>query len=264
LLHKNYNLAQKNNFIVYLQVINKPTIITTQRIVLSIKDLTLAYQSEHLILENLNLEVADGQIHGLVGTNGSGKTSLLKCISGEINFYKGKIFWRGKTLLHQEVALLETNNYFYHYLTGREYLQIFQAYRSQFDIGLVNEIFRLPLHELIDNYSTGMKKKLAFMALLSLDRPIVILDEPFNSIDMEGSFAFRKIISLLKEKGKTLLITSHIFESLTNICDQIHYLAEKRIYKSYFQREFGNLQKDLEHLLEGQNIQTWGKIKNMI
>ncbi len=244
--------------------LSKPTIITTQRIVLSIRNLTLAYHSERLILENLNLEIAGGQIHGLVGINGAGKTSLLKCISGEINFYKGKIFWQDKALSSKEVALLETNNYFYHYLTGKEYLQIFQAYHSGFDTALMNEIFQLPLHELIDNYSTGMKKKLAFMALLSLDRPIVILDEPFNSIDMEGSFAFRKIINLLKEKGKTVLITSHIFESLTNICDQIHYLTEKRIYQSYSQLEFGNLQKDLEHSLENQNTQTWEKIKNMI
>ncbi|SFF51338.1 ATP-binding cassette domain-containing protein [Thermoflexibacter ruber] len=247
-----------------MQLINEPTNVTTQRIVLSIKDLTLAYQSERLILENLHLEIADGQVHGLVGINGSGKTSLLKCISGEIDFYKGKIFWKGKALSYKEVALLETNNYFYHYLTGREYLQIFQAYQSQFDIALVNEIFQLPLHELIDNYSTGMKKKLAFMALLSLDRPIIILDEPFNGIDIEGSFAFRKIINVLKEKGKTLLITSHIFESLTNICDQIHYLAAKKIYKSYTQAEFGDLYKDLENLLEKQNGYAWEKIKNII
>lgn len=247
-----------------MHLINEPTNVTTQRIVLSIKDLTLAYQSERLILENLHLEIADGQVHGLVGMNGSGKTSLLKCISGEINFYKGKIFWQGKALSYKKVAFLETNNYFYHYLTGKEYLQIFQAYQSQFDIALVNEIFQLPLHELIDNYSTGMKKKLAFMAILSLDRPIIILDEPFNGIDIEGSFAVRKIINLLREKGKTLLITSHIFESLTNICDQIHYLAEKKIYRSYTQAEFGNLQKDLEHLLENQNIRTWEKIKNII
>ncbi len=231
---------------------------------LSIRDLTLAYQSERLILENLNLEIAGGQIHGLVGINGAGKTSLLKCISGEINFYKGKIFWQGKTLLHQEVALLETNNYFYPYLTGKEYLQIFQAYHSRLDIALINEVFQLPLQELIDNYSTGMKKKLAFMALLSLDRPIIILDEPFNGIDVEGSFAFRKIISLLKEKGKTLLITSHIFESLTNVCDYIHYLAERKICRSYAQAEFGILQKEFENLLEKQNVHTWEKIKNII
>ncbi len=231
---------------------------------LQIEGFSLSYQQKDSVLENLDLTLHAGQVHGLVGVNGSGKTSLLRAISSEVAFDKGQIWWDKKKITYKEVALLETSNYFYHYLTGKEYLQIFQTYHQQFDIETINAIFQLPLHQLVDNYSTGMKKKLAFMAILSLDRPLIILDEPFNGIDIEGSFVFRKMIQLLKEKGKTLLITSHIFESLTAICDQIHYLSGKKISKSYTKAEFGDLQDDIFHLLDKQNEREWAEVSKVI
>ena len=231
---------------------------------LKIQDFFLSYNQKDNVLENLNLELALGEVHGLVGVNGSGKTSLLKSISGEVSFFEGTIQWQHQKITYKEVAFLETQNYFYHYLTAREYLQIFQTYHKKFDIDTINAIFNLPLNELIDNYSTGMKKKLAFMAILSQDKPFIILDEPFNGIDIEGSFAFRKMIQLLKEKGKTLLVTSHIFESLTTICDHIHYLADKKIVKSYPKEAFDDLQKDIFHLLDKQNEIEWEKIREIL
>lgn len=231
---------------------------------LEIKDLSLSYNQKDKVLENLNLKLEAGQVHGLVGVNGSGKTSLLKSISGEISFSEGKIQWQEQQISYREIAFLETQNYFYHYLTGKEYLQIFQTYHKKFDIDALNAIFLLPLNEQIETYSTGMKKKLAFMAILSQDKPFIILDEPFNGIDIEGSFAFRKMIQFLKEKGKTLLVTSHIFESLTAICDHIHYLADKKIVKSYPKEAFDDLEKDIFHLLDHQNEDEWKKIKAIL
>jgi ABC-2 type transport system ATP-binding protein len=231
---------------------------------LEIRDFSLSYHEKKTVLENLNLTLDAGLVHGLVGVNGSGKTSLLRAISGEAMLGKGQIWWEKKKITYNEVALLETSNYFYHYLTGKEYLQIFQASHQGFDIETVNAIFQLPLHELVDSYSTGMKKKLAFMAILSLDRPLIILDEPFNGIDIEGSFVFRKMIQLLKSKGKTLLITSHIFESLTAICDQIHYLSDKKIRKSYPKMEFDELEKDIFQHLDQQNENEWVEVSKII
>lgn len=231
---------------------------------LEIKDLFLSYNQKDKVLENLNLKLAAGQVHGLVGVNGSGKTSLLKTISGEISFFEGNILWHQQAISYKEVAFLETQNYFYHYLTAREYLQIFQTYHKKFDIDALNAVFLLPLNEQIETYSTGMKKKLAFMAILSQDKPFIILDEPFNGIDIEGSFAFRKMVQFLKEKGKTLLVTSHIFESLTTICDHIHYLADKKIVKSYPKEAFDDLQRDIFHLLDKQNEDEWEKVKAIL
>jgi ABC-2 type transport system ATP-binding protein len=232
--------------------------------VLTIENLTVSYNKKDNILHDLNLQLGKGQIEGLVGINGSGKTTLLKAISGEVDIYQGNIQWNGSLISFKEVAMLETNNYFYQYLTGREYLQIFQAYHAKFDIESINQIFQLPLDQLIESYSTGMKKKLAFMAILSLDRPLLILDEPFNGLDIEGTFAFRKLIEMLKQKGKTILVTSHIFETLTTICDQIHYLSDKKLVKTYPKTAFEDLQKDIFHVLHSQNEQAWEHIKNVI
>lgn len=231
---------------------------------LTIENLTVAYHKEDNILQGLDLRLEAGQIYGLVGINGSGKTTLLKAISGDIDFYQGSIQWHGRAIGYKDVAILETSNYFYQYLTGGEYLQIFQAYHPKFDVAGMNQIFQLPLHQLVESYSTGMKKKLALMAILSLDRPLLILDEPFNGLDIEGTFAFRKLMEMLKQKGKTILVTSHIFETLTTICDQIHYLSEKKITKSYLKTAFEDLQKDIFHVLDAQNGEAWENIKNTI
>ena len=231
---------------------------------LTIENLTISYNKKDNILHDLNLQLGKGQIEGLVGINGSGKTTLLKAISGEVNFYHGSIQWNGSLISFKDVAMLETSNYFYQYLTGKEYLQIFQAYHTKFDIEGINQVFQLPLHQLIESYSTGMKKKLAFMAILSLDRPLLILDEPFNGLDIEGTFAFKKLMQILKDKGKTILVTSHIFETLTTICDQIHYLSDKKIVKTYPKPAFEDLQRDILHVLDTQNEQAWEGIKNVI
>lgn len=231
---------------------------------LTIENLTVSYNQKDNILQDLNLLLETGQIYGLVGINGSGKTTLLRAICGSIDTYQGSIQWNGQNITYKDVAIVETSNYFYQYLTGGEYLQIFQTYHPKFDIAGMNQIFQLPLNQLVENYSTGMKKKLAFMAILSLDRPLLILDEPFNGLDIEGTFAFRKLIEMLKEKGKTIVITSHIFETLTTICDQIYYLSKRKIAKSYPRTAFDDLQKDIFHVLNAQNGAAWENIKNII
>jgi ABC-2 type transport system ATP-binding protein len=243
----------------------QPIQLTTQRYsVLRIENLTISYRKNEPILQDLELQLEAGQVHGLVGINGSGKTTLLKAISGEVGIDAGSIWWGGQPISDQQVALLETSNYFYPYLTGGEYLQVFKAYHPKFEIESLNQIFQLPLEQLVENYSTGMKKKLAFLAMLSLDRPLLILDEPFNGLDIEGTFAFRKLIEMLKEKGKTILITSHIFETLTTICDQIHYLSTKKIAKSYPKTAFEDLKNDIFHVLDQQNSKAWENLKNII
>src|SRR5690606_6256652 len=93
--------------------------------------------------------------------------------------------------------------------------------------------------------STGMKKKLAFMGIVALDSPVLILDEPFNGIDMETTQKFKLIILALKNKGKTVIITSHILESLTSICDAISYLNEKRIQSVFGKMDFEKMEASI-------------------
>ena len=124
---------------------------------------------------------------------------------------------------------------------------------NQFDIEKWNKIFDLPLDDLIDTYSTGMKKKLAFLGVMALDRPILILDEPFNGVDVESNEKIFQILERVKEQGKIILLSSHILSSLTNICDKISFLKEGAIFKTYRREEFPELESGLREMVQ-QNI----------
>lgn len=195
---------------------------------ISIHDLNLSF-NDNKVLNGLTLSLEEGKIYGIVGLNGSGKTTLFNCMYGFINAEQGTITRESVPLKRCDVAYLETNNYFYPFLTGKEYLDLFgendgKSSGYQHMIKLLN----LPLEKMIEELSTGMKKKLAFIAILKLNRDILILDEPFNGMDTESIYIIQRLLVKLKDAGKTIVLSSHIFEPLKNICDHIFYLSGGR------------------------------------
>lgn len=217
-----------------------------------INDLTVSY-GDKIIIEKLQLNLQIANIHGLVGLNGAGKTTLLNSIYGLKTIDYGLISYKNSPLKRRDISYLETENFFYSNITGKEYLSLFQRLSDNYNVDDWNKIFKLPLDQLIDGYSTGMKKKLALMAVLKQDKEIVILDEPFNGLDIESSKILSLIISKLKEKGKTIIITSHILESLTSICDFIHYLDNKVISFTRDKNNFENLESEIFNNLEAEH-----------
>lgn len=211
---------------------------------ISIKGLTTGY-GKQVVLNKLDLEIPDKTIHGLVGMNGAGKTTLLNTLYGIKSKQEGAISFYNKLLRKDQMAYLETETYFYPGINGLEYLKLFQTQNKSFDIDEWNNLFNLPLKKLIDSYSTGMKKKLALMGILCLNRPIIILDEPFNGVDLETVQKLKSLILNLKEKGHLILITSHILESLINICDAISYLNNKSIQFTMPKRDFDRIEKEI-------------------
>jgi ABC-2 type transport system ATP-binding protein len=208
-------------------------------------------------LRGVSFVIGPGEIHGLVGMNGAGKTTLLQLISGILKLQQGEISLDNRPITQKDVAFLPTHNYLYSYITGHEYLALFAAQNPKADFDVLNRIFKLPLNRLVDEYSAGMRKKLAFMGLMALNRSVFVLDEPFNSVDLEGILAFQQAIRLLAAQGKYILITSHIFESLTEICDRIHYLHDGRINRSYDRASFFQLQHLLRHTFEQDHDNDW-------
>ncbi|MCS7018973.1 MAG: ATP-binding cassette domain-containing protein [Cytophagales bacterium] len=208
-------------------------------------------------LKNISMEIPAGTVHGLVGMNGAGKTTLLQLIAGLLKVQTGSICYNEKIIAPSDVAFLPTHNYMYHYITGAEYLALFGAQNPQADFDSLNRIFKLPLKRLVDEYSTGMRKKLAFMGLMALKRPVFVLDEPFNGVDLEGTMAFQQAIGLLAEQGKTVVITSHILESLTEICHCIHYLHQGVLEGSYCRNAFSDLQNQLRARFAQDHQRYW-------
>jgi len=225
---------------------------------LAINQLTVSYGNKTVINE-LSVDFATAQVHGLAGLNGSGKTTLLNTIYGFKKSVSGTILNNDMPVNRAEISYLETENHFYPNITGREYLGLFKPYNKKND-EIWNRLFKLPLGNIIDSYSTGMKRKLALIATLKQDKPTVIFDEPFNGLDMEASKVLNMIIVRLREKGRTVIITSHILETLTGICDYIYYLNNQKIQFKRSKEEFDNISKEMFQKMEAEYAETIDEI----
>jgi len=221
---------------------------------ITISKLDVAYSKDQKVIDSLNLTLSDSKIHGVVGLNGAGKTTLLNTIFGLKKHSSGEIFFDDKKLSKRKIGFLPTENFFYSNITGREYLSLFK--NSLFDVQKWNTLFLLPLDRIIDEYSTGMKKKLAFLGVLKQDKPIMIFDEPFNGLDIETCRIIRSIFLKMREQGKTIIITSHIIETLTNLCDFIHFLELGKIKYTKESTDFADFEREIFDFLEKKNEKT--------
>ncbi len=210
---------------------------------IKIENLKVNYGNNN-VLNDLCLEISGNTIHGLVGLNGSGKTTLLNTIYGLKSKVLGTIQFNDGDVKRKNIAYLETINYFYPRITGKEYLEIFKTQNPEFDLDKWNTLFELPLNKMIDDYSTGMKKKLALMGIICLDREVLILDEPFNGVDLETVQKIKTLLLKLKTK-KTIVITSHILESLLPICDSISYLNGGKIEFTKEKKNFTEIENEI-------------------
>jgi ABC-2 type transport system ATP-binding protein len=211
---------------------------------LKINNLKVSY-GDHQVLKNLNLECLPGEIHGLLGMNGAGKTTLFRALYGFIKKDAGTCQLEGQSITSRSIAFLETSPFFYSYMKGKEYLDIVSL-NKDFNVEKWNSLFDLPLDDLIDTYSTGMKKKLALLGVISLKRPVMILDEPFSGVDIESNEKIFQILQRLKEQKKVILLSSHILQSFTGICDKISVMKTGEIEKTFSKQEFPVLESELK------------------
>lgn len=217
---------------------------------LTINNLSLSYGKKN-VLSDLSLNLDSGRIHGIVGYNGAGKTTLLNAIYGLPHRHK-EIGFHGEILCRKKIAYLDAEPFFYSNITGRDYLGIFQANNSGFDYEGLCALFNVPIDKYIDSYSTGMKKKLAIIGVLSMEKEIILLDEPFNGLDLESVAALQMALKKLAAKGKTIIVTSHIMESLTPICDTILHLQNQDIHKTYLPDEYEELTRQIKNHIESK------------
>jgi ABC-2 type transport system ATP-binding protein len=211
---------------------------------LTIKNLRVTFE-KRTVLNGLNLNFDSGKVHGIIGLNGAGKSTFFNSLCEIIRPESGEIYFENRPLKYTDIGYLETNNFFYSYLTGREYLNIFPRTNLQFNLEIFQNLLQLPLDSLVETYSTGMKKKLALLAILQQNKLIYILDEPFNGLDLESNRTLELIIQLLRQKGKTILVSAHILEPLLHTCDQIHLLQNGKFKQTFEKDQFAGIREKL-------------------
>jgi len=208
------------------------------------------------VLKGISFQADTGEVHGILGVNGSGKTTLFRVLNGWLPKTDGTISFGKVSLSPSQIGFLETDPYFYPYMKGSEYIALMQRHGRDFDVAGWNAIFDLPLDRLADEYSTGMKKKLALLGLLAQDRPFFILDEPLSGVDIESNIKIQEIIIRLKNQDKVVMLSSHMIEALVQVCDKISLLSEGRIKKTYVKSEFAQLSDlvtdEIKSTLDGQ------------
>ena len=206
---------------------------------LEVRNLNVSFKNQK-VLQDFNLNIENGEIVGILGKNGAGKTTFFESLYRSVKF-SGEVILENQHLKREQISYLETENYFYPYITGKEYLSYFKEISNSKYIKLI-EKFNLPLNKFVQYYSSGMQKKLALIGMLLLDKPINILDEPFNGVDFEGVHILYDIIGNLKSENKIVIVSSHIIETLFHTCDKIAILQNGQIEKIYEKSEYEQLQ----------------------
>jgi ABC-type multidrug transport system ATPase subunit len=200
--------------------------------VLSISNLSKNFGRIRAV-NNLNLEVKQGQVFGMLGPNGSGKTTTLGMLMGVVNPTTGSFTWFGQTPtneLRKKIGAVLEHPIFYPYLTGQKNLEL-NAMIKQCDPGNIPKVLELvELTERKDHkyktYSLGMKQRLAIASALLNDPTVLILDEPTNGLDPMGIAEIRELIKKIAVQGKTIILASHLLDEVQKVCT--HFAVLKK------------------------------------
>ncbi|MFN5576628.1 MAG: ATP-binding cassette domain-containing protein [Bacteroidota bacterium] len=221
---------------------------------IKIKELSKLFGNKE-VLKNLSMEFSTGNVYGIVGENGAGKTTLFRCIAG-LESYSGEII-SDVMPLKNHLGLLLTEPFFFSMMTGREYIRLLCNARGKTNVDIDSKnIFDLPLEQYASTYSTGMKKKLAITAILLQENEYFILDEPFNGVDIQSNIILTEIILKLKELNKIVIISSHIFSTLSDTCDEIHLLRKGEQIKSVNKTGFKDLEQEMKEITIGNLVKN--------
>ena len=225
------------------------------------EDLTKAYKSfwgrrKILALDKLNIAIQKGEIFGLLGPNGSGKTTTLKLLLGLITPTDGRAYVLGKSTndvaIKSKIGFLPEESCFYRFLNADETLDFY------------GQLFRIPgkerklrINRLVEQaglefarkrplrqYSKGMLRRIGIAQALINDPDLVILDEPTSGLDPIGTRETKDIILALKERGKTVLLCSHLLSDVQDICDRVAILDKGKL----------QLAGTIDELLSSKNV----------
>lgn len=212
---------------------------------LFIKNFSKSYDGKKMAVDNLTLQVEEGQIVAFIGPNGAGKTTTLKAVSGIIDYNIGEILIDGINIAKQPlqakklIAYLPDNPDLYEHLKGIEFLNfiadtfgIDKQTREEL-IKKYSSLFKIDnnLHEPIKTYSHGMKQKLAIISTLIHSPKLLLLDEPFTGLDPKSSYDFKKILKQLIKEGCAVFYSTHVLEVAEKLATHVAIINKGKLIK---------------------------------
>src|SRR5437870_11386876 len=227
-------------------------------------------------VKDLNLRIEPGEVYGLLGPNGSGKSTTLKIILGLVSPTRGRteIFGRDNRLVEsrEAVGFLPENPYLYKYLTGKETLRFFGRL-----CGLRGAALKNRVNELLDlvgltkarnrrlgTYSKGMLQRIGLAQALIHDPRLVVLDEPTAGVDPAGSRDIRGLILDLKQRGITVLLSSHLLAQAQEICDRVGILADGVLVREGHLQELIAIENQTEFVIADASDELVREIESFV
>ncbi len=206
---------------------------------LDIHHLSFNYSGSPPALMNIDFQVRAGEIIGLVGPNGSGKSTLIKSIFDLLDVRQGSIrildYEHRSMAARQSAAYAASNDYLPGFLTGKEYVRLVTDLYGQEptpeEIAAWFARFGMSGRQrhLIEDYSHGMRKKLQLLSCFMAERPLTILDETLNGIDLDARMTCEREFASIAAAGRSLVICTHEFELLERAAERIVYLDQGAI-----------------------------------
>lgn len=208
-------------------------------------------------VNNLDLQISSGQVYGILGPNGSGKTTTLGMILGIINPSSGKFHWFDNTPLRNALfrigSIIELPT-FYPYLNAVQNLKIITRIKGTGNDNIIPILEKVGLSERskssFKTYSLGMKQRLALAAALVTEPDVLVLDEPTNGMDPQGIADIRNLILEVASGGTTIFLASHLLDEVQKICSHVAVLEKgKKIFDG-----------PVDKILEGEEqIEIWAE-----
>ena len=208
-------------------------------IVIELKNLRKYYGRSRGI-EDVSMKINKGDIYGFIGPNGSGKSTTIRTIMGLINKTSGSIFINGKELnidneeIKRNIGYLPSEIHLYEDMTIKELFDYHESFYKENLQKRKNELVKLlkiDINKRIGDLSLGNQKKVGIVLALMHEPKILILDEPTSGLDPIMQNTFHDILKKEKEKGTTILYSSHILNEVSNICDRVGFIKDGKIIK---------------------------------
>lgn len=188
---------------------------------LEIKNLNKKYGSGKVALKSVNLTLPSGQIVGLFGENGAGKTTMMKSILGFLK-YDGEITLDGEKITHKNIARISfatSEHSFFPALTPEGHKEFYKEHFDTFREKRFNalmEFFELPMHRKVGSFSTGQKNQFEVLLALSQGADYILMDEPFAGNDVFNREDFYKVLLGILEPTETVLLSTHLIEEVAD------------------------------------------------